>query len=252
VVNIIQRLSPNFDQRAGMVAPDILILHYTGTKTLGEAEPYYLNTITDPNAGRIAPHYLIDMDGTVIQYVEEINRAWHAGKSWWAGAEDINSRSIGIEIVNPGHAGGCPPYTKAQMESLTALAQDIMTRNAMVPSAVLGHSDIAPSPDRQRPDPGEWMDWASLAAHGVGVWPAPEEQDYALGQIFLEDESALRQAFNTYGYDPRVDLPFIITAFQRHFEPEAFADQRVGVMGRESSGRLHWLLRTQRGPLLAF
>jgi N-acetylmuramoyl-L-alanine amidase len=247
-MNIVQKPSVNFDVRAGGAMPGLLILHYTGTQTRDEAEPYYLNTALDANAGRISPHYLIDVDGTIVQYVDEASRAWHAGKSWWAGLEDINSHSIGIELVNPGHAGGCKPYAQAQMEALAWLARDIICRHAMKPCDVLGHSDIAVDPARKKIDPGEWLDWAWLARRGVGAWPTPEQQDYDLGKIYLEEESALRQAFSQYGYDPRVALPTVVTAFQRHFEPEAFHENRTGIAGPETAARLHWLLRMQKGP----
>ncbi|AGH98625.1 N-acetylmuramoyl-L-alanine amidase [Micavibrio aeruginosavorus] len=235
--------SPNFNERAGGVAPTVLILHYTGTKTAQDAEDVYMdaNPPKLKSPGPVSPHYMIDYDGTVTQFVAEDKRAWHAGASWWDGRDDINSHSIGIEIVNPGINYGYVDFTQAQMDALAILVRGILSRNPIPAHYVLGHSDIAPT---RKPDPGEKLDWAWLAARGIGLWPQPDQRDYDLGDIFLGNAADLHRALTEYGYDPRLKLDELIPAFQRHFQPDAFIDPaRRGRSDRELAARLHWLLR---------
>ena len=158
------RPSPNFDARTTPV--DILLLHYTGMQSAGAA----LERLCDP-ATKVSCHWLIEEDGTVHRLVDEQMRAWHAGTSFWAGARDINSRSIGIELVNPGHEWGYRPFPAAQMAALADLAAGILARHPIPAQRVLGHSDVAPE---RKQDPGELFDWAWLAEHGVGLWPAAD------------------------------------------------------------------------------
>jgi len=162
---IIDRPSPNHDARPDGTAVDILLLHYTGMQSAEAA----LDRLTDARA-KVSAHYLIDEDGSCWRMVAEERRAWHAGIASWAGATDINARSIGIELVNPGHQFGYRPFPEAQMESLAALCRDILSRHAIPPARVLGHSDVAPE---RKEDPGELFDWAGLARRGIGLWPAP-------------------------------------------------------------------------------
>src|SRR5271163_472889 len=139
--------SPNYGERRGYGRPNCLILHYTGMPTGAAA----LKTLTDP-ASEVSAHYLIWEDGVIDQLVAVNDRAWHAGKAWWKGKSDLNSASIGIEIVNPGHDGGSPPYPDAQIAATIALARDLCSRLPIPPERVLAHSDVAPSRKR---DPGE-------------------------------------------------------------------------------------------------
>ena len=235
--------SPNFNVRAGGVAPSFLILHYTGTQTAQDAEDVYMDTNPpkEKSNGPVSPHYMIERDGRVTQFVDEDMRAWHAGVSWWGGREDMNSHSIGIELVNPGIVHGYMPFTPEQMDALHALAHGILSRHPIPAHHVLGHSDIAPS---RKPDPGEKLDWAWLAARNIGLWPQPDQRDYDLGAIFLGNTTDLRQALSEYGYDPRVKMDVVVAAFQCHFQPDAFVDPvRRGVPDAHMVARLHWLLR---------
>lgn len=166
VASIIERPSPNHDARPDGTAIDILLLHYTGMRSAEEA----LERLTDPDA-KVSAHYLIEEDGTCHRMVPETRRAWHAGVASWCGASDINARSIGIEIVNPGHQFGYRPFPEAQMAALVTLCRDILDRHpAITPERVLAHSDVAP--DRKE-DPGELFDWPLLARNGIGIWPEP-------------------------------------------------------------------------------
>jgi len=197
----VDRPSPNQDSRDGAVI-DILVLHYTGMQT-GEAA---LARLCDPTA-KVSAHYTIDEDGTFYAMVPEDRRAWHAGISGWAGARDINARSIGIELVNPGHAFGYRAFPSAQIAALCELAKDILARHAIPAWRVLGHSDVAPL---RKEDPGELFPWAKLAGEGIGLWP-----DRAADP----GEAHISALFTRYGYDPEVPLEKRITAFQRHFRP---------------------------------
>jgi N-acetylmuramoyl-L-alanine amidase len=195
---MIERPSPNFDPRQGPI--DILLLHYTGMQSAEAA----LERLCDPVA-RVSCHWLIEEDGTIHRLVAEADRAWHAGKSCWAGERDINSRSIGIEIVNPGHEWGYRPFPAAQMAALATLATGIVARHAIPATRVLAHSDVAPA---RKQDPGELFDWAWLAARGIGLWPAADAParpiDPAAGMIAIGYEAA----------DPES-----VAAFQRRYRP---------------------------------
>ena len=201
--------SPNFDARNAPV--DILLLHYTGMKTAEAA----IDRLRDP-AAQVSAHYVVDEDGTTLRLVPEEMRAWHAGTSYWQGARDINARSIGIEIVNPGHEFGYRPFPDAQIQAVLALAQDIVRRHGIAPSRVLGHSDVAPL---RKEDPGELFDWRFLAANGVGTWAQPKPSQWSDAEFML--------ALGRYGYDlegpagtdPAQARRAAITAFARHFRP---------------------------------
>lgn len=160
------RPSPNFNERKHPI--DMLVFHYTGMETGQQA----LDRMCDPSA-EVSAHYMIWEDGRVVTLVEEEKRAWHAGVSSWQGDEDLNSRSIGIEIVNGGHDwpmadGGLAPYPDAQIEALISLCSDILLRWDIPYNRIVGHSDIAPA---RKDDPGEHFPWHRLARAGIGKWP---------------------------------------------------------------------------------
>jgi N-acetylmuramoyl-L-alanine amidase len=208
-LNIVERPSPNHDPRAeGPV--DILVMHYTGMRTAEEA----LLRLCDP-AAKVSSHYTVDCDGTIYQHVAENRRARHAGVSYWAGVRDVNSRSIGIEIVNPGHEFGYTAFPDGQIAAVIALSRGILSRHSIPAARVVGHSDVAP--DRKQ-DPGELFPWLQLAESGIGKWPnanAPRQGNST--KAFADD---LRRY--GYGVPPDVDWPLtdVIAAFQRHFRPQ--------------------------------
>jgi N-acetylmuramoyl-L-alanine amidase len=244
VLEITRKPTDHFDERRGGVAATFLIIHYTETRTFAEAEDYLLGRRTHPSGGRVSVHYMIDDDGSVVQYVDEGKRAWHAGKSWWNGTDDLNSHSIGIELVHPGHAHGNRPFPAAQMAALAKLCKEILARNPIPPRHVLAHSDIAPTRKR---DPGEMFDWKSLAAQGIGVWPQPLKEDFERAAELNKD---IGKALTELGYDPAADEESRIVAFQRHFYPEAFtAPAAPGKSDEKMAARLACLLRT--APKLA-
>ena len=158
--------SPNFNERKFPI--DMIVLHYTGMES-GQAA---LDRMRDADAA-VSAHYMIWESGRIVQLVDEDKRAWHAGVSSWAGDDDLNSRSIGIEIVNGGHdfplAGGVlAPYPKAQIEAVIGLCRDIQDRWDIPDARIVGHSDIAPM---RKDDPGEHFPWDRLARAGIGLWP---------------------------------------------------------------------------------
>lgn len=234
------RPSPNHGERANGGTIDMLILHYTGMVTAEDA----IQRLCDPRA-EVSAHYVVDEDGSILQCVPEARRAWHAGKSCWKGDRDINSRSIGIEIVNPGHEHGYREFPEPQIEAVMDLCKDICQRHAIKPWRVLAHSDIAPE---RKEDPGELFPWARLAANGIGhhVEPAP----VIAGNIMMQEgESgqpveALQSMLALYGYDVDVSgifdaaTRFAVTAFQRHFRP-MLVD---GIVDQSTLVTLHQLL----------
>lgn len=217
---MIQHPSPNFNDR--LLPIGILVLHYTGMQSGAEAIDWLANT-----ASGVSAHYVVAEDGQVLQMVDEGKRAWHAGRSWWRGVTDVNSASIGIEIVNPGHEFGYVPFPAAQMDAVQALVADIVARHAIQPANVVGHSDIAPT---RKQDPGELFDWPRLARAGLAAVPKPCMDPNWTDPGFLA-------ALGRYGYDITAPLDAII-AFQRHHRPAKFD----GVIDAETRTILRGLL----------
>jgi N-acetylmuramoyl-L-alanine amidase len=220
MMRTIHRPSPNHDARPKNQPIDILLLHYTDMASAEAA----LDRLTDP-AARVSAHYCIEEDGTVFRLVPEERRAWHAGVSYWAGARNINDRSIGIELANPGHSCGYRPFPEAQMRALEELADGILTRHPIPAQRVLGHSDVAPG---RKIDPGELFDWRCLARAGVGVWPEPmcfPDPGTATSAHAIAD---VQSRLARFGYGLAVtgilDQPTrqALSAFQRHFRPARF------------------------------
>jgi N-acetylmuramoyl-L-alanine amidase len=225
---VIERPSPNHDERPAGAAIDILVLHYTGMRTAEEA----LARLCDP-AARVSAHYTIDVDGTIYRHVPEQRRAFHAGISYWAGERNVNARSIGIELVNPGHEFGYVPFPDEQIAALVALAHDILGRHPIPAHRVVGHSDVAPN---RKTDPGELFPWERLAEAGIGLFPTPLCGTAHTAAQLLSDFG--------YGIPPEVDWPLEITisAFQRHFRPSRID----GIADSETLAHLEALLAVLR------
>ncbi len=212
--------SGNYGERRNGRAPDMIVLHYTGMVD-GKMAVHRLTTI----GTEVSAHYIVHEDGRIIQTVQESRRAWHAGASAWAGETDINSCSIGVEIINGGHDYGLPPYPLRQVAAVIALCKGIIIRRNIPRHRVLGHSDISPG---RKQDPGEKFPWALLAASGVGQYvipakiaPGPTMTVGAAG----DHVRALQEALASYGYGVTVSGIYdfatveVVTAFQRHFRP---------------------------------
>ena len=199
-----QVFSPNFNDRDPSIGLDYIVLHYTGMKDAESA----MMRMCDPNA-EVSAHYVIGEDGGVTQLVVEKNRAWHAGKSFWRGQMDMNSASIGIELINPGHEFGYRAFPAAQISALKPLLREIIARHDMNPVAcLLGHSDIAIG---RRFDPGELFPWRELAREGLGLWPE-------ITRPGLATEAEMAALLKAIGYDV-VNIHETLLAFQRRFQP---------------------------------
>jgi len=224
--------SPNHDERLAGEPIDMLILHYTGMQSAEAA----IAQLCSP-AAQVSSHYVVDEDGTILRLVPEVRRAWHAGVSYWRGHTALNGRSIGIEIVNPGHEWGYRDFPALQMAAVCDLCLAILARHPIPPRNVVAHSDVAPN---RKQDPGELFDWRGLARNGVGLWP-DHQPDLGTGGA-VEDAEGLRPvraALGGIGYDVPGDGPLdaalsvVLQAFQRHWRPEAVTgDADEGTLAR--------------------
>lgn len=235
------REAVNFGDRAAHLPIDVLLLHYTGMETAKAA----LDWLCCEESG-VSCHYFVYEDGRIVQMVPEEKRAWHAGKSCWQGEADTNSRSLGIEIVNPGHQLGYSDFPDRQIEAVIALCGDILSRHSIKPQNVLAHSDVAPG---RKSDPGEKFPWQRLYACGIGHWVDAFSGGGA-GFFQLGDNgepiAALQAMLSLYGYECEISGNFdqpthdCVVAFQRHFR------QRLvdGVADGETISTLEALIRT--------
>lgn len=239
--------SPNHNERQGG-DPDIILLHYTGMQSAEAA----LSRLGDP-AARVSSHYFVFENGSIVQMVPEARRAWHAGESSWAGETDINSRSIGIEIVNPGHEFGYSEFPMRQIAAVTALCRGIIARRGIKRDRVLAHSDVAPS---RKQDPGEKFPWRLLAESGVGLWVEPVPITDWLSLVpgdTGETVTELQKALAEFGYGVPISGDYddttkhVVSAFQRRFRP-AQIDGMADTSTRETLRRL---LEARKAPAKA-
>ena len=207
--------SPNWNERRLPVS--MVVLHYTGMPTADEA----LERLTDAKS-EVSAHYLIDEAGTVTRLVPEDKRAWHAGRAYWRGITDVNSASVGIELVNPGHEWGYRPFPQAQMEALIPLLADVVKRHKIPYANVVGHSDVAPA---RKEDPGELFDWALLARYKLAL-PVPKPRM----RLVYDNDSALYLALERFGYDI-ADGHAALRAFQRRWRPKRIDGEIDGEIG---------------------
>jgi N-acetylmuramoyl-L-alanine amidase len=195
-----------------------------------------IERLCDP-AAKVSAHYVVDEAGSITALVPEECRAWHAGVAGWGGIDDVNALSIGIELVNPGHEWGYRPFPDRQIDALIELGVGIAARHGLPPSAVVGHSDVAPA---RKTDPGELFPWARLATRGLGLWPASARPRPVDGRAALAQLAAI-------GY--RLDLPHtvpsqLIAAFQRHWR-----QRRVdGALDAETMGLIEAVARLSGWP----
>jgi len=215
--------SPNHGPRPAGVPIDILLLHYTGMASAAGALDWLCAPVSN-----VSCHYFIFEDGRIVQLVDEAHRAWHAGRSLWAGETDINSRSIGIELAHPGHEHGYRGFDPRQIAALIDLSRGIVDRHAIPPDRVLAHSDVAPA---RKEDPGELFPWRQLFEAGIGLWvpPAPIVDGPVVRRGDRgEAVAGLQDTLRAYGYGIAEDATFgaeteaVVVAFQRHFRPERF------------------------------
>lgn len=221
----LERPSPNHNDRRGRPI-DLIVLHYTGMPTAAEA----LDRLTDPNA-EVSAHYLIEEQGQIWRLVPEGRRAWHAGRGFWAGERDVNARSIGIELVNPGHEWGYRPFPARQISILTALVRHLSARYAVPPSRVIGHSDLAPL---RKEDPGELFPWGRLAIQGLALAPPPLAP-LRLDRHSMQEIAGWLSAIG-YGFFEQ-DPTAVLRAIQRRLRPRLIDGRLDG----ETAAAIRWL-----------
>ena len=214
--------SPNFDERTLPVT--MVVLHYTGMRDAASAIAQLSNA-----EAKVSAHYLIAEDGQIVRMVDEAKRAWHAGKSFWRGVTDVNSASVGIEIVNPGHEFGYRPFPVAQIDALIPLMQEVTMRYRITRGNVVGHSDVAPA---RKEDPGELFPWERLARLRLAL-PSPTRN---LMDPHWTDAGFLL-ALERFGYEVTDPLA-AVRAFQRRFRPETID----GIIDGECRAKLLALL----------
>jgi N-acetylmuramoyl-L-alanine amidase len=218
-----ERSSPNHGSRGEPMRIDMLVLHYTGMKSAAAA----IERLCDPGA-KVSAHYVVEENGTIWCLVPEARRAFHAGVSCWEGESELNTVSIGIEIVNPGHEWGYRPFPEEQMAAVEGLCHDLLSRYPIPAHRVVGHSDIAPE---RKADPGELFDWPRLSRAGIGIWPPPNP---AVSKHELNSADATANLLKIgYCADERSRIPALV-AFQRRFRPSCCD----GRLDRETAVRL--------------
>ena len=213
--------SPNFDERKDGRPPDMILLHYTGMQTgeaalerLCHAEPAKFPAITW--SSRMAA-----LCNACPRRGAPGTPANHPG----LGETDINSRSIGIEIVNPGHEFGYSDFPLRQIAAVISLCRSIITRRGPISAdRILGHSDVAPA---RKQDPGEKFPWGLLSESGVGHWVRAAPLNLEGRGLKPGDRgdsvTRLQRTLRTYGYGLAETGTYddatreVVTAFQRHF-----------------------------------
>ncbi len=211
---MIEKESPNCSDRPPGFDIDLLVMHYTGMESCEAA----VERLCDPEA-KVSAHYLIDEDGSCYCLVPETKTAWHAGQSCWEGKIGMNQRSIGIELVNPGHEFGYRAFPEAQMTALESLSKEILGRHPIQRRGVLAHSDVAPM---RKEDPGELFDWKGLAEKGIGLWPQQTDVE-PVGGTVRDVQLAMRNIGYCVPVDGEDNVVYrsILKAFQRHWRPKS-------------------------------
>ncbi len=226
-MRIHDRPSPSHNDRRGRPI-DLIVLHYTGMKSAAEA----LDRLCDPTV-EVSAHYLIEEDGTLWRLVPESRRAWHAGRGFWAGEQDVNARSIGIELVNPGHEWGYRPFPRPQIATLTPLLRHLVARYGIPPSRVIGHSDVAPL---RKDDPGELFPWSELAVQGLALSPPP----LTALPLDVVSRAQLDTWLSAIGYGYLDENPTaVLRALQRRARPRRIDGRLDG----ETAAVARWLAR---------
>ena len=143
--------SPNFNNRRRPDDITAIVVHSTANSSLERVVDWFNN----PSA-QVSAHYTIGKDGQIVQHVQDIHRAWHAGRSTWRGREGTNDYTIGIELVNLND--GNDPYPEAQHQALVALCAYLADKYNISPDDIMGHLDIALPPGRKSDPRGYNLD----------------------------------------------------------------------------------------------
>jgi N-acetylmuramoyl-L-alanine amidase len=155
--------SCNFSDRPDGAIIDTIVLHYTALPDVKTA----LHWLCDPTK-EVSAHYFICKTGRTYQLVQDHKKAWHAGKSAWKNATNLNFNSIGIELDHDGNPKN--PYHAIQITKLLQLLELLCETHSIPKENVIGHSDIAPL---RKNDPGSFFPWDKLYEKGFGLPPKP-------------------------------------------------------------------------------
>lgn len=157
-MKIIEKPSPNYNNRPKDSDIDCIVIHHTGGGTLAGAISWFQDKTSNVSA-----HYILDTNGDVYRCVQEDKRAWHCGESKFKGVEDVNDFSVGIELLGDGSF-----YPTKQLKSLVELTASIMSRHKYITmDRITGHENIALKSDGKlgrKSDPGVTFPWAEFRA----------------------------------------------------------------------------------------
>ena len=214
-------LSPNFSiKNRSKKHIKHIVIHYTGMQSEVES----LKKLCNPKS-KVSSHFFIKRSGKILRLVPEEKIAWHAGKSRWGKFNKLNKYSIGIEISNRGHRWGYQQFTKKQLNSLSALCKQLMSKYLISKKNVVGHSDIAPE---RKKDPGEKFPWELLAKKKITVWHNLKNKDLKPKRgkkISNVSIKRFQKNLKKIGYffknsSNSQSTKKVIIAFQRHFRQE--------------------------------
>ena len=208
--------SPNFDlKKRGKSQLKYLIFHYTGMKS----EIRAIRKLTNFRS-KVSCHYFIKNNGEIIQMVPDLYIAWHAGISFWKKDRYLNSKSIGIEISNPGHLNKYKNFSKKQIEAIIKLSKILIKKYKIKRENVLGHSDIAPL---RKKDPGEKFPWKILSKKKICLWHKINNINYKKSRGLKINENDFYSLLNKFGYKfskKKNDRIKVLKNFQRRFRPQ--------------------------------
>ena len=213
--------SPNFNQKKRTKsAIKAIIIHYTGMQSERESLIRLCNI-----KSKVSSHFLINTNGKVFRLVQDNRVAWHAGKSCWGKYKNLNTISIGIELVNKGHKFGYKNFKKKQIISLVQICKKLIKKYKIKKNYIVGHSDIAPL---RKIDPGEKFPWKELAKKKIGIWhqykPKLLKKFRKIKLTSKNDKVKFVKNLNKIGYClPKNNKFFfvkIVKAFQRHYRRE--------------------------------
>ena len=215
-MKIITNFSPNYSKKKRSFKDiKFIIIHYTGMQSEIES----IKRLKDFKS-KVSCHYLINRKGKVIQMVDDMFIAWHAGKSRWKNFVNLNKHSLGIELVNKGHEFGYQSFTNQQIKSLISLCKILKRKFEIKKENFLGHSDIAPL---RKLDPGEKFPWRRLNLNGLGKWYKKNNKNFKINNKTIESlffKNLKKLGYNYFSnYKKSAKNKKVIKSFQQHFLP---------------------------------
>ena len=215
-MKIITNISPNYSKKKRSLKDiKFIIIHYTGMQSEVAAVKRLKNL-----KSKVSCHYLINRKGKVIRMVDDINIAWHAGKSRWKNFVNLNKNSLGIELINKGHQFGYQAFSDQQIKSLISLCKILKKKFRIKKENFLGHSDIAPL---RKSDPGEKFPWKKLNLHGLGKWYKKNNRNLKVSTSKIESlffKNLKKLGYNYFSVHKKSSNDKkIIKSFQMHYLP---------------------------------